>query len=161
MWANSICWCWNLTNFVVYTYQSSWLQCLKHQGRSHCDPKLSWNKERNHIVKVKRKQECIPVGCVPSATVAVCWGRGVSARRGMCAPPREQNYRRLWKHYLAATTLRTVKTALLVHSKNVYYERRTSSVHYTFEKISPGLFFAVIGTRMIAIHSFTSSIWVI
>ena len=22
------------------------------------------------------KQECIPVGCVPSATVAVCWGRG-------------------------------------------------------------------------------------
>ena len=76
-----------LTNFVVYTYQSSWLQCLKHQGRSHCDPKLSWNKERNHIVKVKHKQECIPVGCVPSAAVAVCWGRGVSARRGMCVCP--------------------------------------------------------------------------
>ena len=35
------------------------------------------------------KQECIPVGCVPSAAVAVCWGvsgRGrVSAQRG-CVP---------------------------------------------------------------------------
>ena len=38
------------------------------------------------------KQECIPVGCVPSATVAVCG----------------QNDRRLWKHYLAATMLRMV-----------------------------------------------------
>ena len=27
------------------------------------------------------KQECIPVGCVPSATVAVCWG-GVPAQGG-------------------------------------------------------------------------------
>ena len=33
-------------------------------------------------------QECIPVGCVPSAAVAVCWG-GVSARGclpGGCLP---------------------------------------------------------------------------
>ena len=35
------------------------------------------------------KQECIPVGCVPSAAVAVCWGGGssrgeVSARGGVC-----------------------------------------------------------------------------
>ena len=28
------------------------------------------------------QQECIPVGCVPSAAVAVCWGRGVSAWGG-------------------------------------------------------------------------------
>ena len=50
--------------------------------------------------------------------VAVCWGRGVSARgclpmgclsRGCLADtPHEQNNRRLWKHYRAATTLRTV-----------------------------------------------------
>ena len=87
---------------------------------------------------------------------------GVCPEGDVCLPPpREQNYRRLLKHYLAATTLRTVKTVLLVHSKNVYYERRTSSVHYNFEKISRGLFFAIIGTRMIALHSFTSSIWVI
>ena len=26
------------------------------------------------------EQECIPIGCVPSAAVAVCWGGGVSAR---------------------------------------------------------------------------------
>ena len=37
------------------------------------------------------KQECIPVGCVPSATVAVCWGDGgcllwgVSALGGVCS----------------------------------------------------------------------------
>ena len=30
------------------------------------------------------KQECIPVGCVPSAAVAVCWGGGVSAQWGVC-----------------------------------------------------------------------------
>ena len=35
-------------------------------------------------------------------------GRGVSAR-GVSATPPEQNDRRLWKHKLAATTLRTVK----------------------------------------------------
>ena len=27
-------------------------------------------------------QECIPVGCIPAATVAVCWG--VPAREGSC-----------------------------------------------------------------------------
>ena len=34
------------------------------------------------------KQECIPVGCVPSAAVAVCWGvsaRGVSTHGGVSA----------------------------------------------------------------------------
>ena len=31
--------------------------------------------------KIKKQQECIPVGCVPSATVAVCL-RGVPARGG-------------------------------------------------------------------------------
>ena len=30
------------------------------------------------------KQECIPVGCVPSSAVAVCWG--VSVRGGLCLP---------------------------------------------------------------------------
>ena len=31
------------------------------------------------------KQECIPVGCVPSAAVAVCWGTGGSAsQEGGC-----------------------------------------------------------------------------
>ena len=28
---------------------------------------------------INLKQECIPVGCVPSASVAVCWGVWVSA----------------------------------------------------------------------------------
>ena len=36
------------------------------------------------------QQECIPVGCAPSAAVAICWGGGcllrgmVSAQRGVC-----------------------------------------------------------------------------
>ena len=34
----------------------------------------------NHLNHISLKQECIPVGCVPSAAVAVCWG--VSAPRG-------------------------------------------------------------------------------
>ena len=40
---------------------------------------------------ISRKQECIPVGCVPSAAVAVSWGgrclprQGVSAQGG-CMP---------------------------------------------------------------------------
>ena len=61
------------------------------------------------------QQECIPVGCVPSATVAVsrggvCLGRGVSAQEerclpGECTPPPGQNDRRLWKQYLSATTV--------------------------------------------------------
>ena len=28
--------------------------------------------------KIIHEQVCIPVGCVPSAAVAVCWGGGVS-----------------------------------------------------------------------------------
>ena len=48
---------------------------------------------RNSGVKSEKKQECIPVGCVPSAAVAVCWGGvclgggvcpGVSAQGGVC-----------------------------------------------------------------------------
>ena len=37
------------------------------------------------VVSVQYEQECIPVGCVPSATVAISTGRGVSASgsRGM------------------------------------------------------------------------------
>ena len=84
------------------------------------------------------RQECIPVGCVPSAAVTISGGvcpgvssQGVSAQdRGVClggclpggvsakggsawgglqhTHTREQNHRRLWKHKLAATTLRTV-----------------------------------------------------
>ena len=110
------------------------------------------------------KQECIPVGCVPSAAVAAGGGRGVHPSMhwtggvhpsmnwegGVCIPactgqggvaacgvsatppwtelsvgvcpegvcpggclphiprPCEQNNRHLWKHNLAATTLRTV-----------------------------------------------------
>ena len=36
---------------------------------------------------ILEKQECIPVGCVPSATVAVCYG-GVPAPWGGCLIPR-------------------------------------------------------------------------
>ena len=45
------------------------------------------------------QQECIPVGCVPSAAVAVCWGGGVCPGGGVSQhalgqappPPCEQN----------------------------------------------------------------------
>ena len=49
--------------------------------------------EERSQVKFKWKQECIPVGCVPSAAVAVCprWclaGGGLSAQvhAGICLP---------------------------------------------------------------------------
>ena len=35
--------------------------------------------------KLKVKQECIPVGCVPSAAVAISWGGGQVLPRG-CLP---------------------------------------------------------------------------
>ena len=89
--------------------------------------------------KIISKQECIPVGCVPSAAVVVSGGGGRCLPRG-CLPrgclPRgagvcrvggclptggvclgrvsgkhllcEQNRIQVYKHYLAATMLRTV-----------------------------------------------------
>ena len=83
----------------------------------------------SHQAKAKniKKQECIPVGCVPSAAVAILWGglclpgrvsaSGVFAQgclprgylpKGLSATPCKQNHRYLWKHYLTATTLQTV-----------------------------------------------------
>ena len=61
------------------------------------------------------KQECIPVGCVPAAAVAVCWGgEAVCSQRGgipACteanAPPCGQTDR--CKNITFATLLRTVK----------------------------------------------------
>ena len=35
--------------------------------------------------KLFQKQECIPVGCVPSASVAIC-GEGMCLPRGVCLP---------------------------------------------------------------------------
>ena len=65
------------------------------------------------------KQEWIPVGCVPSAAVAVCWGvGGVCPGEGVCLPNRGVGVcpggstpaplwtdRHLWKHNLSATTV--------------------------------------------------------
>ena len=48
-------------------------------------------------VKISHIQECIPVGCVPSAAVAVCWG-------GVQFSPLWTD-RHLWKHNLSATTV--------------------------------------------------------
>ena len=65
------------------------------------------------------KQKCIPVGCVPSAAVAVYWecvgqgcvpgAGGVPKGRGVYQTPTcGQNDRYVWEHYLAATTFLTV-----------------------------------------------------
>ena len=40
---------------------------------------LSDLKKKSESQKTKKQQECIPVGCVPPAAVAVCSGGGVSA----------------------------------------------------------------------------------
>ena len=68
-------------------------------------------------------QECIPVGCVPSAAVAVgggcipaCTGQGwvcipACTGQGVSTPPHSMDRildTRLGKHYLSATTLRTL-----------------------------------------------------
>ena len=71
-------------------------------------------------MKKKQKQECIPVGCVPSAAVAVCW-RGVSAR-GLVSqhalkripPPVDRMTDRCKNFILAAISLRTVTNWLRV-----------------------------------------------
>ena len=76
------------------------------------------------IIKTISQQESIPVGCVPSAAVAVSgWLGAVCPRwvstQGGCLPrwclsdtqssPGGQNDRQVLKHYLVATTFRTVK----------------------------------------------------
>ena len=38
----------------------------------------------NHVSEVINEQECIPVGCIPSATVAVSCGEGVCRGVGFC-----------------------------------------------------------------------------
>ena len=68
---------------------------------------------------------CLPRGCLPrrvSVWVGCLPRRGVSAQgvfgQGVCLPhpyPREQNHICLWKHYLATTTLRTVKITTIQH----------------------------------------------
>ena len=55
------------------------------------------------------EQECIPVGCVPSAAVVIseggrCVPIGVFAWGG-CTPPPLWTDRHLWKHNLSATTV--------------------------------------------------------
>ena len=64
------------------------------------------------------KQECISVGCVWSAAVAVSFATHAPCHAcplphtplyHACPPPCEQNHRRLWKHNLAVTSLRAVK----------------------------------------------------
>ena len=70
----------------------------------------------HHIILFNERQiiqECIPVGCVPSAAVAIGWGY-LPRGRGCLPPPCEQNNRRLSKHNLAATTLRTVKIPVTI-----------------------------------------------
>ena len=54
-----------------------------HQSKSiyHCIPTIEGIL---CVVKHMLQQECIPVGCVPSATVAVCWGGACSW--GVLAP---------------------------------------------------------------------------
>ena len=48
-------------------------------------------------------QECIPVGCIPSAAVAICWGGG-GGGGWWCLPAGRFLDTRLWKHYLSATS---------------------------------------------------------
>ena len=55
------------------------------------EDQFGWDIRGMEQIRKMKKQECIPVGCLPSAAVAVCWGvgdvcqEGVSARgRGVC-----------------------------------------------------------------------------
>ena len=47
---------------------------------------LSWTKLKQH----KQTQECVPVGCVPSAAVAVCLGGGGVSACGVYTSPRTE-----------------------------------------------------------------------
>ena len=99
---------------VCFTYVCVWVMVLK-------------------LSQKPRQQECIPVGCVPSAaeTVSVsdrgCLSRGVSARH-IPPLPCEQNDRRCKKHYLAATTLQTVMTFLTAWQFFNYMTKKSKTV---------------------------------
>ena len=94
---------------------------------------------------MKKKQECIPVGCILSAAVAVCWGGGVSARGvsaqgavsaqggqclpgGVCIPACteadtplvDRMTDRCQNITLPQTSLRTVKTTIYLELVNTY-----------------------------------------
>ena len=38
---------------------------------------------RKWQMSLQNKQECIPIGCVPSAAVAICWGMSASVHAGI------------------------------------------------------------------------------
>ena len=76
-----------------------------------------------------QRKDCIPVACIPPAHwryLPVCSALGgCLPGPGGCGipacieadPPREQNHRRLWKYYLASTSLRAVKMIVFAFSR--------------------------------------------
>ena len=65
--------------FIIHVSSLCTFRC-RAEGR--CSTSMTSHYKRAHRFS---KQECIPVGCVPSATVAVCWG-GACSRGGGSAP---------------------------------------------------------------------------
>ena len=65
--------------FTILPTENSSISC-----RSYCFPSTAGYHNFMGMCVVKKyfKQECIPVGCIPCAAVAVWWG--VSAQEGVC-----------------------------------------------------------------------------
>ena len=97
MWENWVGWNWNLLTIInlktdaiqiiifvfLFEYLISRFPAIHFNAtcdirppptQKHCDPG-----SRKHQTKL----ECIPVGCVPSAAVAVCWGGGCLPAKGV------------------------------------------------------------------------------
>ena len=78
-------------------------------GFGHGDPPVNRITDTCKNITLPQ-QECIPVGCVPSAAVAAAvpgWCVCVPACKGVDTPPSVDKIldTRLWKHYLSATTV--------------------------------------------------------
>ena len=65
-----------------------WIICFSYSGSNNHKSQINaFNISHNGVIHVQllcsyMLQECIPVGRVPSAAVAVCWGRGCLPAKG-------------------------------------------------------------------------------
>ena len=85
------------------------IRCSGHQGGVY--PSMHW------------AGGCLPREVRVSALggMDICQEGGWVSAKGVCHAPCEQNYRRVWKHNLAATTLQTVIISQILGNRYVTY----------------------------------------
>ena len=97
------------------------------------------------LAEVVNKQECIPVGCVPSAAVAVGGGRCVS-QHALCRG-------------VSATTLRAVKNHQKSHCGQIDATLVSRSKTFTLDKNENILFYRHSSSKVTLLMSFSTCNW--